>query len=144
MVNEQDSKFLKDLLNVRGEKDRKEILKLGNERLRTVLKMIWNRQQQALDGTTPYQNWQMEKPKDVYTLGVRYSSNQEQLKNRIKSYSGYEFSKLDSKRQGIYNAYVSSEEERYIEKKLNQQYGQRPRTVSTIYPQGQIQLVNQF
>lgn len=144
MVNEQDSKFLKDLLNVRGEKDRKEILKLGNERLGTVLKMIWNRQQQALDGTSPYQNWQMEKPKDVYTLGVRYSSNQEQLKNRIKSYSGYEFSKLDSKRQGIYNAYVSSEEERYIEKKLNQQYGQRPRTVSTIYPQGQIQLVNQF
>ena len=146
MVNEQDSKFLKDLLNVKNKKERELILKTGNDRLKTVLKMIWNRQQQAINGETLYENWQMEAPKTLDTKGVEYTSNQEQLKNKIKFSLGYKYSKLEAKRQGIYNAYVGSssdEEARYIRNKMFEQYGIQSQTVSTIYPSGQI-FMNQF
>ena len=70
----------------------------------------------------------------------------EELKNKIKFSLGYKYSKLEAKRQGIYNAYVGSssdEEARYIRNKMFEQYGIQSQTVSTIYPSGQI-FMNQF
>lgn len=144
MVNEQDAVFLKDLLNVQNENKRKKILSTGNERLQTVLKAVWNRQQQVLTNENIYENTSMQAPTSINTHGVEFTKNQSALKNRIKKQLGVEYSKLDAKRQGLINSYmggVSAQEERFIRKKAFEQYHQADVTTrSTIYHQGNINI----
>lgn len=144
MVNEQDSVFLKDLLNVRSEKKRKQILKFGNQRLQTVLQTVWNRQQQHINNRNIYDNVGMNAPEEVNTYGAQFTKNQTALRNRLKKQMGVEYSKLDAKRQGLINAYygtVSENEERFIRKKAYEQYHDIDvQTRSTIYNQGNINI----
>lgn len=144
MVNEQDSKMLMDLINVSNESEREKILSSGNDRIRSVLKMIWNRHQKLVNGNTKYENWRLTPPKQVSTFGIEYNSNQEYMKNRIKQNLGYSFSKLDSKRQGIYNSYVQDEDYDYIKRKMMEEYGTMPQVASTIYSSGEMFINNNF
>ena len=66
------------------------------------------------------------------------------MKNRIKQNLGYSFSKLDSKRQGIYNAYVQDEEYQYIKRKSMEEFGRMPMVASTIYSSGEMFINNNF
>jgi hypothetical protein len=144
MVNEQDSKMLMDLINVSNEGEREKILKSGNDRIRSILKMIWNRHQKLVDGNIKYTDWRIAPPKEIATYGIEYNSNQEYMKNRIKQNLGYSFSKLDSKRQGIYNAYVQDEEYQYIKRKSMEEFGRMPMVASTIYSSGEMFINNNF
>lgn len=144
MVNEQDSKMLMDLINVSNEGEREKILNSGNERIRSILKMIWNRHQKLVNGNIKYEDWRIKTPNKVSTYGIEYNSNQEYMKNRIKQNLGYSFSKLDSKRQGIYNAYVQNEDYDYMKRKMMEEYGVMPQVASTIYSSGQMFINNNF
>lgn len=144
MVNEQDSKMLMDLANVSNESERNKILATGNERLQSVLKMIWNRQQKLVNGNTKYKDWRIKPPKEISTFGIEYNSNQEYLRNKIKQNMGYSFSKLDSKRQGIYNSYVQNEDYDYIKRKMMDEFGTMPQVASTIYSNGEMFINNNY
>ena len=130
--------------NVSNEGEREKILNSGNERIRSILKMIWNRHQKLVNGNIKYEDWRIKAPNKVSTYGIENNSNQEYMKNRIKQNLGYSFSKLDSKRQGIYNAYVQNEDYDYMKRKMMEEYGVMPQVASTIYSSGQMFINNNF
>ncbi|EHO19572.1 hypothetical protein HMPREF9466_01503 [Fusobacterium necrophorum subsp. funduliforme 1_1_36S] len=136
--------FFKRFIERSKRKQKKKILSTGNERLQTVLKAVWNRQQQVLTNENIYENTSMQAPTSINTHGVEFTKNQSALKNRIKKQLGVEYSKLDAKRQGLINSYmggVSAQEERFIRKKAFEQYHQADVTTrSTIYHQGNINI----
>lgn len=142
MVNEQDAVFLKDLANVSNESKRKKILNSSNERMANVLKTIWNRHQMAIDNTIKYDDIQAQDFDKVIDIGAYYG-NAEEARNRLKSRLNINLSKLDAKRQGVFNAYRGIEAEReadFIYHRMYRQYHERPSISSTIYGKGTINL----
>ena len=140
MVNEQDAEFLEDLVNVKSNKEREKILQSANHRLSTVLKTIWNRHQETLNNTLKYNDVEIGEFEDVLDIGAYYG-NSEDAKNQIKKSLGISLSKLDAKRQGIFNAYRGIQAEReadFISNRLYRRYNVRPYISSTIYGQGTI------
>lgn len=144
MVNEQDAEFLQDLANVSNQSEREKILKSSNERLATVLKTIWNRHQMAVNNETTYEDMEQQSFDSALNIGAYYG-NSEETRNIIKSRLGISLSKLDIKRQGIFNAYRGTAAERegqFIANRMYRQYNSRPNIISTIYGKGTIN-VNQ-
>ncbi len=142
MVNEQDAAFLEDLVNVKNNKEREKILQSANHRLSTVLKTIWNRHQETLNNTLKYNDVEIGEFEDVIDIGAYYG-NSEDAKNQIKKSLGISLSKLDAKRQGIFNAYRGIQAEReadFISNRLYRRYNVRPYVSSTIYGQGTINI----
>lgn len=142
MVNEQDAEFLQDLANVSNKKEREKILNSSNERLTTVLKTIWNRHQMAVNNTIAYENIQSPSFDCVLDVGGYYG-NAEETRNIVKSKLGISLSKLDAKRQGVFNAYRGTESERqaqFIHDRMYRQYNSAPNVISTIYGHGVINI----
>lgn len=144
MLNEQDAEFLEDLANVSNKEEREKILKSSNERLSKVLKTIWNRHQMAINNTVTYDDIEQPMFDNVMNIGAYYG-NSEEARNIIKTRLGINLSKLDVKRQGVFNAYRGSAAEReaqFIANRMYGQYNSRPNIISTIYGKGIIN-VNQ-
>lgn len=144
MVNEQDAEFLKDLANVSNQEQREKILRSSNDRLATVLKTIWNRHQMAVNNTITYDDVGSKSFDSVIDIGAYYG-NAEEAKNRIKGRLGISLSKLDAKRQGVFNAHkgtISEREAQFISNRMYRQYNHQPNVMSTIYSHGVIN-VNQ-
>lgn len=140
MVNEQDAVFLKDLANVSNQKEREKILNIANDRLANVLKTIWNRHQMAINNTLAYEDVNIGEFNSAIDIGAYYG-NAEEARNKIKTAFGINLSKLDAKRQGIFNAYRGVEAEReadFIYNRMYRQYNSRPYISSTIYGNGTI------
>lgn len=146
MMNEQDAKFLEDILNVSKESERNKILQSANPRMKNVLKEVWNRHARLRN----------EKESNLYTVESEvspqmqvvnvgpYLGNVDQTRNLLKASFGIGFSKLDDKRQGIIKSYrgtISEAEARYISNKIYEQYNSKPNISSTIYPKGNINIV---
>lgn len=142
MVNEQDAVFLKDLANVSNQKEREKILESSNERLATVLKTIWNRHQMAVNNTITYDNIPTQSFNEVLDVGAYYGNAQE-ARNRVKASLGITLSKLDAKRQGVFNAYrgtPSERESQFVSNRMYRQYNAPPSVISTIYGHGVINI----
>ena len=140
MVNEQDAAFLEDLANVKNPDERKRILQSSNARLSNVLKTIWNRHQQMLTNETKYNDINIGTINNVVKINSYYG-NSEDAKNQIKKQLGINLSKLDAKRQGIFDAYRGIEAQReadFIYNRLYRQYNVKPYISSTIYSSGNI------
>lgn len=147
MMNEQDAVYFEDLVNVTDEDERKKILRSANDRMANVLKTIWNRQAKLRHGTSfndPY-DVQLDRPSrmEVTNIGA-YTGNVDQLRNLLKASYGYGYSKLDSKRQNIIDSYrggISQMEGEFIARKMYQQYNSSSNVISTIYPKGNINII---
>lgn len=137
MVNEDDSVFLEELANTQNISERKEILSHANERMGNVLKTIWNRQQQRLNGETPY-DVEQSSFDQVIDIGS-YDGNEDKARLMIQKSLNISRSKLDEKRYGIIKSYrgtTAFSEATYIQNKMYQRYGSKASIDSTIYPDG--------
>lgn len=147
MMNEQDSEFLQDILNVSTESERNKILQSANPRMKNVLKEVWNRHSQLRNGddsVLPYEIANSTPSRMRVTNVGPYVGDVDQTRNLLKASFGIGFSKLDEKRQGIIKSYrgtVSEAEAKYISNKMYEQYNSRSNISSTIYPKGNINIV---
>ena len=146
MVNEPDSQYLKEFINLSNKSDREKILKSGDERLTTVLKTVWNRQSQYLKGGTskPY-DVNLSPISDVTNIGA-FDGNIDRARIIIKNKTGLNLSKLDNKRLGITKSYrggMSQKQADFIKAKMYENYNVKPMVQSTIYPKGTIDIVKE-
>lgn len=146
MVNEPDSQFLKEFVNLSSQSDRERILKTGDERLTTVLKTVWNRQAEYLNkqGPAPY-NVNLSPITDVTNIGA-YDGNIDRARIIIKNKHGLNLSKLDNKRLGITKSYrggMSQKQADFIKQKMYENYNAKPIIQSTIYPKGTMDIVKE-
>lgn len=146
MVNESDSQFLKEFINLSSQGDRERILKTSDERLTTVLKTVWNRQAEYLNkqGPTPY-DINLSPITDVTNIGA-YDGNIDRARIIIKNKHGLNLSKLDNKRLGITKSYrggMSQKQADFIKHKMYENYNAKPIIQSTIYPKGTMDIVKE-